>query len=49
MANKKIYTTAYKLGMLNVHNSTTEKQRDTYKELLLELMKEIKDKDLHLK
>ena len=40
----KIYTTAYRLAMLDVHNSSTKKQRDTYKSLLLDLMKEIKDK-----
>ena len=45
----KIYVTAYRLGILNVHDASVEEQRDTYKTLLLELCKEIQDKDLHLK
>lgn len=47
--SKLIYTTAYRLAMLNVHDKSIVEQRDTYKRLLLELMKEIKDKGFQLK
>lgn len=46
---KKIYTVAYKLAILNVHNSSIEEQKETYKQLLLKLLKEIEEKKLHLK
>ena len=47
--SKKIYTTAYRLGMLNVHNADDKTKAETYARLLKELMQEIADKDLQLK
>jgi len=42
--SNKIYTTAYRLGMLNVHNESDKVRADRYKELLLECLDEIKAK-----
>jgi hypothetical protein len=47
--NKKIYTAGYRLAMLNVHNKSDKVKAETYKQLLLDLMKEIADKGFQLK
>jgi len=49
LSPKKIYTTAYRLGMLNLHGKSDAEVAAGYKRLLLSLMQEITDKGLQLK